>query len=129
MCRGVHKLTYAFPTLLPTVLPADEGTFLCVGGAIVPRVEPVLDIEGRGADRVEVVAVVVGLVEVLPASDWRGFAGLVTGLREVVVDTEGREEVEDDSVLRRSLVVPEVGALVVVGRLVVLVAIRFERPF
>jgi hypothetical protein len=111
------------------VLPAEEGTFLCVGGAIVPRVETVPDTEGRGAGRVELVVVVVGLLVVLPANDWRGFAGLVIGLREVVVDTEGREEVEDDSVLRRSLVVPEGGALVVVDRLVVPVAIRFERPF
>jgi len=47
-----------------------------------------------------------------------------------VVDTEGREEVDDESVLRRSVaVVPAAGALVVVSRLVELVAIRFDRPF
>lgn len=45
-------------------------------------------------------------------------------------ETGGREEVDDDNVLRRSLVeVPEVGALFVAGRLVVLVAMRFESPF
>jgi hypothetical protein len=48
-------------------------------------------------------------------------------LREAEVATGGREEVDDDSVLRRSLVGPEAGALV--GRLLVVVVIRFERPF
>lgn len=50
-------------------------------------------------------------------------------MRVVEEETRGREEVDDDSVLRRSLVVPETGAFVVAGRLVVLVAIRFESPF
>jgi len=62
-------MTYALPTPLPTVLPVDESTFLCVGGGIEPRAEVVPEIDGRGAGRVEVAAVVIGRVEVLPASD------------------------------------------------------------
>jgi hypothetical protein len=53
-------MTYALPTPLPTVLPVDESTFLCVGGGIEPRAEVVPEIDGRGAGRVEVAAVVRG---------------------------------------------------------------------
>lgn len=54
----------------------------------------------------------------------------MTGLRVVEEVTGGREEVEDDNVVRRSLVeVPDVDVLVDAGRLVVLVVIRFESPF
>lgn len=66
--KGVKLwMTYALPEFLPTVLLADESTFLCDGGAIVLRVELIPGIEGRGAGRDVVVA--VGLVKVLPASD------------------------------------------------------------
>lgn len=54
----------------------------------------------------------------------------MTGLRVVEEEAGGREEVDDDNVLRRSLAdVPDAGVLLVAGRLVVLVVIRFESPF
>lgn len=126
----MRLLTYDLPAPFPIVLAADEGTFLCTGGGIVAREEAVPEIEGRVDGRDDVVVVAAGLFEVLPANDWRGFAGLVTGLRVVEEEAGGRDEVDDDSVVRRSLAeVPDIDVLVVAGRLVVLVAIRFESPF